>query len=63
MSSCGILHPHPHLRTVLFKLYQSDSKMVGVIQVFQVFLSQNLLCIGQAFATKGEFNMLIKKAF
>lgn len=37
--------------------------MVEVIQVLQVFLFPNLLCIGQIFATKEEFNMLIKKAF
>lgn len=43
-----------------FKLYQNNSKMV---EVFQVFLFANLPFIGQVFDTIEEFNMLIKKAF
>lgn len=37
--------------------------MVEVIHVFQVFLFPNLLFIGRVFATKEEFNILIKKSF
>lgn len=50
-------------RIILFKLSPNNSKMAEVIQVYQVFLFPNLLFIGQVFATKEEFSILIKKAF